>query len=76
MNFLMFRIRKYLSEEDTFWIFVLIVESYMPPDYYVDMNGAKTHAKILLRIISKYNYIPGILDKFAELDYPIISFGC
>ena len=38
----MFRIRKVLSEEDTFWTMVQIVETYMPPDYYVEMYGVKT----------------------------------
>ena len=41
-NFLMFRLRKVLSEEDTFWTMVQIVETYMPPDYYVEMYGVKT----------------------------------
>ena len=50
MNFLMFRIRKFLSEEETFWLMCLIIESYLPPDFYVDMYGAKTYATILIRI--------------------------
>jgi hypothetical protein len=50
MNYLVFRLRKILSEEDTFWLFAIIVESYLPPDFYVDMYGAKTHATILIRI--------------------------
>ena len=28
----------------------VIIESYLPPDFYVDMYGAKTHATILVRI--------------------------
>ena len=51
MNYLIFRIRKYLSEEDTFWMFALIVESYMPPEYDVEMYGAKTHATILVKTL-------------------------
>ena len=46
----MFRLRKVLSEEDTFWLFVLIVECYLPPNFYVEMYGAKTHATILVKI--------------------------
>ena len=76
MNFLVFRLRKFLSEEDTFWIFVLIVESYMPPDYYVDLYGAKTHATILVRVLSQNNLLPGVLGAFNRMEYPVISFSC
>jgi hypothetical protein len=50
INFPFFRMRKYLSEEDTFWLMCLIVESYLPPDFYVEMYGAKSHALILEKI--------------------------
>ena len=50
MNFLIFRIRKWLSEEDTFWMMCLIIEAYLPPDFYIDMYGAKTNATMLQRI--------------------------
>jgi hypothetical protein len=52
LNYLIFRIRKFLSEEDTFWMLVMTVETYMPPDYYVEMYGAKTHATILVRVMN------------------------
>ena len=58
MNFLVFRLRKYLSEENTFWLFVLIVESYLPLDFYVEMYGATTHATILARILKQYSKMP------------------
>jgi hypothetical protein len=58
MNYLVFRLRKYLCEEDTFWMFCLIIESYLPPDFYVDMYGATTHATILVRILQQYNILP------------------
>ena len=41
-NFLVFRLRKVLNEEDTFWTLVMIIETYMPPDYYVEMYGVRT----------------------------------
>jgi len=50
MNFIVFRLRKQLPEEDTFWLFCLIVESYLPPDFYIEMYGAKSYATILKRI--------------------------
>ena len=46
-NFLVFRLRKVLNEEDTFWTLVMIIETYMAPDYYVEMFGVKTQASIL-----------------------------
>ena len=46
-NFLVFRLRKVLDEEDTFWTLVMIIETYMPPDYYVEMYGVRTQASIL-----------------------------
>jgi hypothetical protein len=76
MNYLVFRLRKIMSEEDTFWLFCIIVESYLPPDYYVEMYGAKTHATILIRIFEQYNILPRVLEKFQEMDYPIVTFSC
>lgn len=73
MNFLVFRIRKYLSEENTFWLFVLIVESYLPPDFYVEMYGATTHATILARILKQYSKMPGVIATFERLEYPIVN---
>ena len=48
MNYLVFRLRKHLSEEDTFWLFCLIVETYLPPDFYADLFGARVHFKLLM----------------------------
>jgi hypothetical protein len=47
LNFAFYRIRKLLSEEDTFWMMCLIIESYLPPDFYIDMNGLRSHTLIL-----------------------------
>jgi hypothetical protein len=76
VNFLIYRIRKVLSEEDTFWMFCLIVESYLPPDFYVDMYGATTHATMLIRIFEQYGFIPNVMNKFNELQYPIVNLSC
>ena len=51
----------------------LLVESYLPPDFYVEMYGAKTHATILNKIFTQYNILPGLLAKFEELEYPIVN---
>jgi hypothetical protein len=76
MNFIVFRIRKQLTEEDTFWLFCLIVESYLPPDFYVEMYGAKSYATILKRIFEQYNILPAVLQKFEQEDYPIVALSC
>ena len=39
MNFIVGRLRKFLSEEETFWVFTLIVETYLPYDYFALMIG-------------------------------------
>ena len=59
-NFLVFRLRKILNEEDTFWTLVLIVETYMPPDYYVEMFGVRTQASILQKIFNQYSFLPDV----------------
>ena len=71
----MFRLRKVLNEEDTFWVFALIVETYMTPDYYVDMYGATTQANILSRIFRQYNMLPGVTEAFEKLNISLITFS-
>lgn len=50
INFPIFRMRKVLCEEDTFWLMCIVVESYLPPDFYVEMYGATTAATIMKHI--------------------------
>ena len=59
-NFLVFRLRKVLDEEDTFWTLVMIIETYMPPDYYVEMYGVRTQASILQKIFRQYSFLPAV----------------
>jgi hypothetical protein len=47
MNFLVFRIRKILNEEDTFWLMCLLLESYFPLDFYIEIQGAKQNGKTM-----------------------------
>jgi hypothetical protein len=68
MKFLVFRFMKYLRVENTFCLFVLIVESYLPPDFYVEMDGATTHATILARILKQYSKMPGVIATFERLE--------
>jgi hypothetical protein len=71
-NFLVFRLRKVLNEEDTFWTLVQIVETYMPPDYYVEMFGVRTQASILQKIFRQYSFLPEVQAKF---DHPEFNFS-
>ena len=61
INFPFFRLRKWLSEEDTFWAMCVIIESYMPLDFYIEMYGAKSHALILNNILVQNDIIPEFL---------------
>lgn len=41
MNFIAARLIQILSDEEAFWLMVVIQESYLPPDYYLDgLSGA------------------------------------
>jgi len=51
----------------------LIVESYLPPDFYVEMYGATTHATILCKIFTQYNILPDLLKTFETLEYPLVN---
>lgn len=73
INFPFFRIRKHLSEEETFWLMCLVIESYLPPDFYVEMNGATTHATILCKIFTQYNILPNLLKTFEQMEYPLVN---
>jgi hypothetical protein len=75
MNFLVFRLRKYLDEESAFWLFVLIVESYLPPDFYVEMYGATTHATILEKIFKQYNMLPGVIRTFEAQEFYLVNLS-
>ena len=51
----------------------LLVETYLPPDFFVEMYGAKTHATILEKIFTQYNILPELLKKFDELEFPVVN---
>jgi len=51
----------------------LLVESYLPLAFYVEMYGAKTHATILKHIFVQYNFLPELLKTFDALEYPLVN---
>ena len=55
-----------LEEDEAFWVFVLIMEKYLPIDYMQDgLTGAMTDQKVFEHIVN-YKY-PMILEKLNEL---------
>ena len=51
----------------------LMIESYLPLDFFVEMHGATAHAKILLKILAHFKIQSQLLAKFEELCYPIVN---
>lgn len=39
MNFVLGRLIKYLTEEEAFWVFSMLIESILPIDFYTQMVG-------------------------------------
>ena len=60
MNFLLARLRKVLTEEETFWTFVTIIEVYLPPEHYSSTSGIELDLMILTEIMKKYNILSEI----------------
>ena len=54
MNFILGRLVKYLSEEEAFWVFTMLIESILPLDYYTQMIGVQYDAKIFQELIKEY----------------------
>jgi len=66
MNYIVGRLVMVLEEEEAFWVFVLIMEKYLPIDYMLDgLTGAMTDQKVFQHI-TNYKY-PWIIEKFDQL---------
>jgi hypothetical protein len=74
MNFIAGRMRKYLSEEETFWVFTMIVETYLPFEYFSMMVGVLIDQKIFMRFVQQEN--KKMYKKFMDLgfDPAILAF--
>lgn len=56
MNYIVGRLIQVLEEEEAFWVFVLIMEKYMPIDYMLEgLTGAMTDQKVFEHIVN-YRY--------------------
>ena len=56
-----------MSEEETFWMMCSIIETYLPPDFYIEMIGLKTHSLVLEQLIQFQ--MPNLYKKIKELDF-------
>mmetsp|Transcript_23149 Transcript_23149/g.22627 ORF Transcript_23149/g.22627 Transcript_23149/m.22627 type:complete len:151 (-) Transcript_23149:1069-1521(-) len=74
MNFIVGRLRKYLEEEDAFWVFVMIIESLLPFDYFALMIGVLIDQKTFMQMVQEK--LLNVHDKFQELgfDPSILAF--
>ena len=45
---------KIMTEEETFWVFAMLIESILPIDYYCHMVGIQTEVKVFNDLIKKY----------------------
>ena len=52
LNFIVAHLLKYLSEEESFWVFCCLIESILPLDYYSGMLGILVDQKILCSMIA------------------------
>lgn len=52
----------------------VIIESFLPPDFFVEMYGATTHAHILEKISEQYHILPEVFETFKKFDYPLMNF--
>ena len=56
MNYIAGRLVQVLTEEEAFWVFVLIMEKYLPIDYMLDgLTGAMTDQKTFESLVH-YKY--------------------
>jgi hypothetical protein len=62
MNFILGRLIKYLSEEEAFWVFTMLIECILPLDFFTQMIGVATEAKIFSALIQEY--LPQINKQF------------
>ncbi|CDW75098.1 tbc domain-containing protein [Stylonychia lemnae] len=85
MNFIVGRLRKYLKEEvqysiqmnyqqETFWLFCMIIECYLPFDYFEMMIGVLIDQKVFMKMVEAQ--FKDLFNKFKDLgfDFAILAF--
>ena len=67
MNFIAGRLRKFLNEEETFWVFTMILETYLPFDYFAMMVGVLIDQKMFMRFVQ--SEFKQLYKKFEQLEF-------
>ena len=66
MNYIVGRLIQVVDEEEAFWIFVIIMETYLPIDYMTDgLLGAILDQKVFEHLIS-YKH-PKLIERMKNL---------
>lgn len=74
MNFIVGRLRKFLGEEETFWVFSMIIETYMPFDYFEMMIGVLIDQKVFMKLVELDYKDLSIKFKQMGFDFSILAF--
>lgn len=53
MNFIVGRLRKFLTEEDAFWVFIMIIECYLPFEYFALIVGVHIDQKVFMHLVKE-----------------------
>lgn len=67
MNFIAARLLVCMSEEEAFWTLVMIIEKYLPLDYYSNMIGVLVDQKVLQHFMRKR--LPRLCAHLDEHDF-------
>jgi hypothetical protein len=73
MNFILGRLIKFLSEEEAFWVFTMLIESILPLDYFTQMIGILAETHLLKDHIRES--LPKIHTKLQELNFDSMFFS-
>ena len=73
MNLIIGRMLKFLTEEEAFWVFAMLIETILPIDYYCLMIGVQADVKIFKKLVEVF--LPDIAWKFRELQFDPIFFS-
>ena len=69
MNFIVGNLLKHLNEEESFWVFIQIVENMLPSDYYSHMLGILTDQRIFNNLLTKR--FPKLVNHMLKHNYQL-----
>lgn len=52
----------------------IIIESYLPPDFFHEMYGANSHSIILYKLCQQYSIMPELLETLDRFSYSLLNF--